>query len=86
MTLQDTRHHEGHHRPQSAAYSWILRFLLFALLGVIGYYVIVEHGAHLLQFLPLLILLACPLMHLLHGGHGGHRHTDRSNGEAGRTP
>jgi hypothetical protein len=38
------------------------------------------------QFLPLLILLACPLMHLLHGGHGGHRHTDPSSGEGGRAP
>lgn len=33
----------------------------------------VEHRAHLLGWLPLLILLACPLMHLfMHGSHGGH--------------
>lgn len=32
-----------------------------------------EHRAHLLGWLPWLILLACPLMHLfMHGGHGGH--------------
>lgn len=33
----------------------------------------VEHRAHLLGWLPWLILLACPLMHLfMHGGHGSH--------------
>ena len=33
----------------------------------------VEHRAHLLGWLPWLILLACPLMHVfMHGRHGGH--------------
>jgi len=33
----------------------------------------VEHRAHLLGWLPWLILAACPLMHLFtHGGHIGH--------------
>jgi hypothetical protein len=81
--LHDAHRHEEHHQAQSTAYSWILRILLFALIGIIGYYVIAEHGAHLLQFWPLLILFACPLMHLLHGGHGGHRHVDRASDEGG---
>ena len=30
-----------------------------------------EHRAHLVDWLPWLILLACPLMHVfMHGGHG----------------
>jgi hypothetical protein len=45
---------------------------MFVLLAVGGYYVIAEHGAHLLAAWPLLFLLACPLMHMFHGGHGGH--------------
>lgn len=44
---------------------------------VAGYFLAMEHKAHLdgvLKYLPFLLLLACPLMHLfLHHGHGGHR-------------
>jgi hypothetical protein len=50
-----------------------------ALLGfavIAGFFLISEHGAHLLEWLPWLFLLACPLLHLfMHGGHGGgHKH------------
>lgn len=39
----------------------IAAFLLFS-----------EHRAHVLGYLPFLLLLACPLMHLfMHHGHGG---------------
>jgi len=35
-------------------------------------FLIVEHRAHALEWLPFALLLACPLMHLfMHGGHGG---------------
>jgi hypothetical protein len=40
-------------------------------LGV-GYFLWV-HKAHVLQYVPYLMLLLCPLMHL-RGGHGGHGH------------
>ncbi len=48
---------------------------LFALLG--GYYLWMQHRAHLFQYLPLAFFLLCPLLHLFgghkgHGGHGGH--------------
>lgn len=40
-----------------------------------GYFLITEHLAHVVGFLPYLLLLACPLMHLfMHGGHGRHDH------------
>ena len=51
-----------------------------ALLGfslVAGFLLLSEHRAHVLGWLPWLILLACPLLHVfMHGGHGkgGHRH------------
>lgn len=39
-----------------------------------------DHRQHLLDFLPFLILLACPLMHLfMHHGHGAKSH-DRPSG------
>ena len=57
-------------RPRTPA---IVRLLMIALLAVGAFYVIAEHGAHLLSAWPLLILLLCPLMHIfMHGGHGGH--------------
>jgi hypothetical protein len=46
----------------------LLEFLLIA-----GYFLVTEHWAHIIPFLPWLFLLACPLMHVfMHGGHGGH--------------
>jgi hypothetical protein len=33
--------------------------------------VVVDHWAHVLGWLPYLLLLACPLMHLIHGRHHG---------------
>ena len=70
-------HNEG--GTQSAA-TWV--FIAFLL--VAGYFLIMEHRAHLggvLYYLPFLLLLACPLLHLFHhGGHGGedHRPTEAS--------
>ena len=53
-------------------------WVLIGFLAVAGYFLILEHRAHLgewLSFLPYLLLLACPLMHLfMHRGHGGHDH------------
>lgn len=42
-------------------------------LAVLGFLIYEGHGAHLLGYLPYLLILACPLMHIfMHGGHGGH--------------
>ena len=47
--------------------TWV--FWGFALIAL--YFLITEHRAHLVQYLPFLLLLACPLLHMFHG-HGGH--------------
>lgn len=54
------------------------------LIAAASYFLLIEHREHVWQFLPYLILLACPFMHLfMHGGHGGHgghgEHTDHSS-------
>jgi hypothetical protein len=49
-------------------------FWIFAAVG--AYYLITEHRAHLLDYLPYVLLMACPLMHLFHR-HGGHRHDEQ---------
>lgn len=48
--------------------------VLVGFLVIAGFYLVAEHRAHLMGWLPWILLLACPLMHLfMHGGHGGHR-------------
>ncbi|WP_197386282.1 DUF2933 domain-containing protein [Ralstonia pseudosolanacearum] len=51
------------------------RTVLIGFLLIIAYFLWTEHQAHVIQFLPFLLLAACPLMHVfMHGGHGhGHR-------------
>jgi hypothetical protein len=55
--------------------------VLIGFLAIAGFFLWQEHRAHLLGFLPYLLLLACPLMHVfMHHGHGGHgRHGDHGN-------
>jgi hypothetical protein len=47
---------------------------LVALVAVAGFYLITQHQAHVLGYLPLLLLLACPLMHVFMHGHHHHGH------------
>ncbi len=66
------------------------KLVLVGFLIVAGYFLFMEHRAHLggfLYYLPFLFLLACPLMHIfMHGGHGGHeqgkRDSDDKKGDA----
>jgi hypothetical protein len=46
-------------------------WVLIAFLAIAAYFLLSEHRAHFLAWLPFVLLLACPLLHLLHG-HGGH--------------
>lgn len=60
---------------------------LLIFLAIAGFFLAVEHTAHLFGALPYLLLLACPLLHLFmgggHGGHAGHdgASTTRPTGE-----
>lgn len=53
-----------------------VRWIFWAFAAVGAYYLITEHRAHLVDYLPYLLLLACPVMHLFGHGHGGHKHRD----------
>jgi len=54
---------------------WILAALALA-------YLIVEHPAHLLGWLPFLAIMACPLLHLfMHRGHHHHSHDPKPREE-----
>lgn len=59
----------GPNPPKSNA-----RWVLLGFLAIAGFFLLTEHRAHVLGFLPFLLLLACPLMHIfMHRGHGGHK-------------
>lgn len=55
--------------------NWTARLVLFAFLGIAGFYLVTEHRAHLYGILPWLLFAAVPFlcifMHFGHG-HGGH--------------
>lgn len=59
------------------------RLVLIGFLAIAAYFLWTEHRAHVVQFLPYVLLLMCPLLHLFHGGHGGHgaNHGDHGGGE-----
>ncbi len=80
--------HGSSNQPQSARQptriSLPIKIVLFASIGIIAYFLITEHLAHLAGFLPYSFLLIFILMHLfMHGGHGGHGGGNGSNSREG---
>lgn len=71
-----------HNLPQHRARGTNWYFLGF--LAIAGYFLFTEHRAHVLPYLPFLLLLACPLMHFfMHRGHGHGGHEYGKSGEHG---
>ena len=51
---------------------------LWVFIAIISYFLITEHWAHIVPYLPWLLLAACPLMHVfMHGSHEQKSHDDR---------
>ena len=69
-------------RKWSPYFKTLFNLAMYASLGVVAFFVITEHRAHLYGILPYLFLLSCPLMHLFmhhdHGGHDEHQHQEES--------
>lgn len=79
-----THDHPDYHQPEKQAPWWKTSFgiaaIFFFAAGV--YFLLTEHTAHVVSYLPWLIILACPLMHMFHhGGHGSHSQNDNQNGK-----
>lgn len=61
------------------------KLVTIGFLLVIGYFLWTEHQAHVIQFLPYLLLAACPLMHLfMHHGHGSGHAEPKDAGGSGQ--
>lgn len=71
--------------PEESRFKWVLiAFFLIA-----GYFLITEHRAHVIEYLPLALLLGCLFLHrFMHGGHGQHgshgQHTESQSGDASK--
>ena len=79
--------HDNHGSRRGGRGGWV--FLGFVLIA--GFFLLTEHRAHVFQYLPFVLILACPLLHLFHGhgghgGHGGHRGGQRSDRTRGAEP
>ncbi|HEY4515860.1 MAG TPA: DUF2933 domain-containing protein [Candidatus Paceibacterota bacterium] len=54
-----------------------IRSILITLLIIVGLYLVIDHGQHLVPYLPFAFLLGCFSMHLfMHHGHGRHHNHD----------
>ena len=62
---QETEQHKTWWRSRSG-----IALISFALIA--GFFLLSEHRAHVLEWFPWILLIACPLLHVfMHGGHGG---------------
>jgi hypothetical protein len=70
--------HDSHDSNDRRGFRISGKWILIGFIAIAGYFLFTEHRAHAIQFLPFLLLLACPLLHMFHGhgGHGGHKHGD----------
>jgi DUF2933 family protein len=61
--------------PEEHRHGGIGRWVFWGFAAVAAFFLITEHRAHVFQYLPFVLLAACPLMHLFHGhgGHGAHK-------------
>jgi hypothetical protein len=50
------------------------RWLFWGFIAVAAFFLLAEHRAHVFDYLPFVLLAACPLMHIFGHGHGGHDH------------
>lgn len=60
------------------------RWIFIAFAAIALFFILAEHRAHAIEYLPFLLLAACPLLHFFHG-HGGHRgHGGHGENERGK--
>ena len=62
-----------------------MKVAFVGLTAIASFFLLAEHRAHVLPYVPFLLLAACPLMHLfMHGRHGGHASSDAEDGSTNR--
>jgi hypothetical protein len=73
-----------HETQRNGKLKFKANWVLAGFLAIAGFFLIAEHKAHVLLFLPFVLLLACPLMHVfMHRGHGDHDDHQHRHGPPG---
>lgn len=70
MTMDHLDHADPSQRPRKRWSFGLTLLVTVALAGVA--WLLTRHTEHVVRYLPILILLACPLMHVFGHGHGRH--------------
>ena len=66
-------HQHNHDANRNGGFRIPTKWVLFGFAAIAAFFLLAEHRAHAIQYLPWLLLLACPLMHVfMHRGHHGH--------------
>jgi len=70
---------------QRNRFSLPIKLVLYVSVGIIAFFLLTEHLAHLVGFFPLFLILGlCLFMHLfMHGGHEGHGGGNSGNSREG---
>ena len=55
--------HGSSNQPQQNRFSLPIKLVLYATIGIIAYFLVTEHRAHLAGFLPYSLLFLCLFMH-----------------------
>ena len=84
--MQEHQHHQPNEDSPKSFWKTPLGWVFLGFVAIAGYFLLTEHTAHVIRFLPWLLLLACPFLHFFghgHGDHGGHgRHGRRDRNKA----
>lgn len=65
--------HREYHAPRESFWRSRTAWALLGFIAIGGFFLVTEHRAHLLGWLPFILLAFCPLLHIF--GHGGHDHS-----------
>ena len=76
--------HDDRASDTNERYRTLSRYVFFGFVAVAAYFLIAEHRAHVLPFLPFLLLAACPLLHVFH--HRGHDHEGEDSRPSSKPP
>jgi hypothetical protein len=58
---------KGYSMKPSSRSPWLWAVAILVVIAI--YFLVSSHGRHALDYVPAILLLACPLMHLFHGKH-----------------
>ena len=72
--------HENHEGEDEVLQKY--KYVKIGFILIISYFLWMEHRAHIIEYLPFILLAACPLMHIfMHKGHGDSHGNEKNEKE-----